>query len=604
MNHTNTQSQATIRGFTIIEILVTVGVLILVAVGVSTIFSSIAETVNNGKRVAEINRFSAQLERVMRRDFENITRDGFMVIVHQYAPGDEPVNGWNDRDVQLSPADATDENANGDPGRPRRVDEIMFFSRGQYETARRAIAPSMIARSSEAAIYYGHGQKRRPKLTGNLDNANNLFFNPAIEDFNPASDKNNNYFGVNLAGLGVIATDGILNPNRYAADWSLLRHVTLLAQPETSGQDLPDELFGVRRVGDERQWLEDSDRQVALQPALRTIFGSLNLTLATTPSLPKWFKEYRPGGGAVLLQDAEAYRASGLVDVVTDDLPSIATIVRNGPGSGGWLGSPIDPIYTDFDIFNAQLETDVPTEPVIDPQQAINPASSIAQQRLWMLDALPSRWDLNTLTQLSRVRYEDIPTRILFEETAFGGPNSDASKRLRTYAEADQEMLGSSVFVPRCTEFIVEWSMGFIDRTITNPLDPEYKRMLWYGLPRAMDENDDGNFDPSRELYADRYLPRDLNSLPNGEEKNKQIATEKWMSELVMGHNAALQRDTEISMFGYQYSNPDGAFASDPVQPWPWPKFIRITISIADANDITLERTFQMVFEIPDASNN
>jgi len=71
-------------GFTIIEIMVTVGILVLVAAGVASVFTSISDTVNTGKRVSEINRFSAQLERVMRRDFENMTRDGYLVIANQY----------------------------------------------------------------------------------------------------------------------------------------------------------------------------------------------------------------------------------------------------------------------------------------------------------------------------------------------------------------------------------------------------------------------------------------------------------------------------------------------------------------------------------------
>ena len=51
----------------------------------------------------------------------------------------------------------------------------------------------------------------------------------------------------------------------------------------------------------------------------------------------------------------------------------------------------------------------------------------------------------------------------------------------------------------------------------------------------------------------------------------------------------------EIAAFGY----PD-QFNND----WPWPKYIRITMSIADPLDQNIEETFQMVFELPDASVN
>ena len=115
---------------------------------------------------------------------------------------------------------------------------------------------------------------------------------------------------------------------------------------------------------------------------------------------------------------------------------------------------------------------------------------------------------------------------------------------------------------------------------------------------RAHDDNDDDILQPG-ELYADRYFARDTTGLTD-----EEIAREKWVSQLVMGHDEGTQFDTEISMFGFEYTNPESVFSDDPIQPWPWPKYIRVTISIADAQDLTLERSFQMVFEIPDASNN
>ena len=198
------------RGFTVVEIMVTVGILVLVAVGVASIFSSISETVNTGRRVAEINRFSAQLERVMREDFDRMTRDGYLVIANQYTSAS---NG-SLIDARLSASDRSDLNNNGTFGHPRRIDEIMFFARGDFETSRRTISPSMIARSSEAAIYYGHGQKRRPNFT-NIDpqSGANLFFNPQVTDNNIDTE----------ARLAERASSGFANPNEYASDWSLLR---------------------------------------------------------------------------------------------------------------------------------------------------------------------------------------------------------------------------------------------------------------------------------------------------------------------------------------------------------------------------------------------
>ncbi len=612
------------RAFTIIEIMVTIGILVLIAAGVSAIFTSVADTVNAGRKVAQLNRYAAQLERVMRTDFENMTRDGFMVIVNQYAPGDDPLSAFDDRDVQLSPADGSDRNDNGDPGRPRRIDEIMFFARGDFETSRRTISPGMIARASEASIYYGHGQKRRPDLVRSTDpmlgsQQANLFFNPFVNDnnirFNFAS-------GFNQAGLGTPSTDGGFNPNQYASDWALLRHVTLLVKPQTSGQDLPDELFGYTRVGDERVLLEDSPRQVSLQPAARSIFNSLSQTgfnnLPDTTGgfiTPKWFgdRQIQIGGPVAIPSYTDPMlRASGIVDIVTDDLSRIRTMIYGLAGSTDvafddptdyWARSNTNRIRTPMDIsydeFASIFWEDTTVSPR--PRDAMNialPLTGVSSPqftnvRAWMIDALPSIWEFSTIeepTQLSRVRYEDVPTRLLYDDDLFGNADDDNAKRLRTYAEANQEMLGSSVFVPRCTEFIVEWSFGYIDPNITTPTDPRYKQMRWHGLERWIDSNNDGQIDTSGsgvdagedQIVATHY------------EQRTTVASDP-ATELILGRAAGLTPDTEIAAFGY----PD-QFNND----WPWPKYIRITMSIADPLDLNIEETFQMVFELPDASVN
>jgi|TARA_R110002073_G_scaffold104622_3_gene236340 prepilin-type N-terminal cleavage/methylation domain-containing protein len=618
------QASQIARGFTILEVMVTIGILVLIAAGVSSIFSSVAETVNRGRRVAELNRYAAQFERVMRVDFENMTRDGFLIIAHQTAPGINPSSGQHD--VQLTPSDASDPDQNGRPGRSRRVDEIMFFSRGQYETSRRAISPGMIAKSTEAAIYYGHGQKRRPDFDASLNTSlnshqSNLFFNPFVNDNNIRGNASG---GQNQAGLGTPSTDGGFNPNQYASDWALLRQVTLLANPQSSGQELPDQLFGIERINADRQWLEDSDRQVALQPASRSIFNSLTESGYSTPTtgyvLPKWFGDRNIGGAVNASRADPSLRASGLVDIATDDLASIRTILYGLSGSSDtsmddptdyWSRSnpqqiqdPMDLSYEDF--AEAFWEDTITSPNPTDARNVVLPVSGTITPeylnvRKWMLDAMPSLWDVGPTEpiQLSRVRYEDIPTRLLYAEDEFD--DSDNGDRLKTYAEANQEMLGSSVFIPQCTEFIVEWSFGYIDATITDPFHPRYKKLRWHGLERWIDANNDGIIDDSGSGFdegEDQKVADYYNLRPN------QPAIPDFdrgpRPELIVGHIATVggfgpPPTTEIAAFGY----PD-ASGND----WPWPKFVRVTISIADPLDNTIEETFQMVFDIPEASNN
>lgn len=576
-------------GFTIIEIMVVIGIIVLISLGVTTIFSSVSQTVNTGQRVAELNRFAAQFERVMREDFESMTREGFMVIVHQRTVD----NNGNPLDVQLSPADRSDEDNDGVFGRTRRIDEIMFFTNDQYETARRAVDASMIAKSSNAAIYYGHGQKRR------FDVNSNIFFTPEITDTNIDP-------GANLG----VAPVGSFNPNQYASDWALLRHVTLLVEPLSSGQDLPDSIFDYERIGDERQWIEDSDRQIALQPATRSIFNSLGQSGFSSASpgfvLPKWFGQDNLNPADTTADPA--MRASGIVDIATDNLASIRTVLYGLSATESpldyWSRSNVlqNPLQMDrtYDEFaQAFWETNSAPNPIDGRALNITNVASgpsrdhLRNARLWMLDALPSVWDLSQIENpqpLSRVRYEDIPTRLLTDEIV--SPSQDQLRRL-TYAEANQEMLGSSVFVPQCTEFVVEWSYGRFNPTITDPTNPQYKKMYWYGIDRWVDANNDGIIDESTSGFT---LGNDQRVAWNYRHPQDTMSP---APDLIVGHPTTLPGfgsppSREIAAFGYPDNNEND---------WEWPKYIRITISIADPQDSSIEQTFQMVFEIPDTSS-
>jgi type II secretory pathway pseudopilin PulG len=637
---TNPNPKPSARAFTIVEIMVTLGILILVAAGVATIFNSISETVTEGRRLAEINRFAARVELVMRRDFERMSREGFLVIVHQNAPGADPTsNNPDSREVQLNAFDTSDPDNDGTFGRPRRADEIMFFSRGDFETSRRSLSPGLVARSDQAAIYYGHGQQRliKDRDLEEPNNTNRWFFNPNVEDpnFDSAADFQG---GIHKGSLGFQPSDGTFNPNRYAADWTLLRHVTILSQPQSAGQDLPQELFGVRRLQN-RDWLEDSDRQIALQPATRSIFGTsstfgLSQELANQP-MPRWFREFGAGGGPIGFDPTPVYRASGLVDIATDDLGSIREFLTGAPStqpdtlfvsSGSYFSSPVTNgtfftgegfrSHDDFEnrrqnVLDTTSATIVPA--VVEPLMFADVSSAAFQQRQWMLDALPSIWNLDYSPgseqpeQISRVRYQQVPPRLFYDEDFFGNPTDPVAQRARAYAQADQEVIGAAIFVPSCTEFIVEWSYGFIDRSITDPTDPGYKQPLWYGLARyAVDTNDDGVIDTSDDPVAQPYFARSLTVNPPAV-TSEQVDREEYLSQLVHGHaeralTNPVDANRELSMFGYEYHNPD-LVNLNPIQ-WPWPKFIRVTMSLADPNDPSVEETFVFTFEIPPASNN
>ncbi len=613
MNGSVQQMNTRKNGFTLIELLVTIGILVVLTVGVATIFNSVGKTVAKGGKLSELNQFAARLERVMREDFQNMTRDGFLVIVNKnasYGLGrDQSGNeSWDTQlyrgektniDIDLYPGDS-----DGD-GRIRRSDEIMFFRRGDFESARRAISSDMLATSSEAAIYYGHGQKRRPDLV-RVNNPTNFFFNPAPWD--------NNFDSLFDTRLGV-NTVGQINPNEFARDWSLLRQVTLLVNPLGAGQSVASEVFGENRIDrSERPYLQDSPRQIALQPAGRSIFTSLSGTDGTKNH--RWLFD-RAAGGPVLLDPNPHYRVSGMVDVVTEDLATIRSTIQALPISMepsdyfNYLPGDELPVTKTRDEFENDFWINTATSPRPADALSINlgkqtdsgvwaPGSTLQGDRIrkWMLDALPSRWDLNGSNPqfVSGVRYEDIPTRLMFTDD----PNTDAERNQRAYDEANQEMLSASVFIPRCSEFIVEWSYGFVNNNLVAG-DPGYKELMWYGLDRYIDTNGDGliKSDNSDELAARLYTARSTVQAGDDFAYTPPRKRSRGVdSELVVGRPGVMgggnPSNVEIATFGFNTR------ASEPGAIWQWPKFVRITMNLADPIDRDVEQTYQIVFKLPE----
>ena len=146
------------RAFTLVELIVAIGAIALVAVGIAAIFESIGRTVAGGRRVNQLNEYAAMIERQMRSDFESMTRDGVLVIKHDFADAD------GDGVIDLNPINSPDRVLNSplqraDEARLRRIDQLLFFARGDFTSARAPMVPGLNASSNEAMIYYGHGMK-------------------------------------------------------------------------------------------------------------------------------------------------------------------------------------------------------------------------------------------------------------------------------------------------------------------------------------------------------------------------------------------------------------------------------------------------------------
>lgn len=662
-----------------------IGVSIL-AVGLATIFSAISKTVTTGRRVSAINNYAAVVERVLRDDFDKMTREGFLVIRNEFA--------FNLAGVPLSPDKL-------DSDRTRRIDEVMFFARGQFESARSTIDPDFIARSSSASIYYGHGQQ---KLEGGIG-----FATPFLDETNETPQLR----------LGLSSRDntiGEINPNFYAGDWTLLRQVRLLKNPQPHPTGTPGPLGLTPTVANLRRF-QDNELQIAGQPAaagifrVQTVIGRPYENIGLDAGTDTDFDRYNLRSEIV-----SPLFESGIVDVATASLIDIKQRVtqvyaRETPIPGNPLRffapTPAD-VYALRDNTNQvppyNLNTDkllimsprevafrreaskdangdfTPTSPFSDTKglgsNVTGLQTLVEMQHAWMSDALPGRsnelmWEgeqswgfnpdfsyawrgvdtripsapgssFNPTPVYGRNAYENngvasqgrfARTRIRYEKSPPGynadvfGPDAatGTSAVLQAAYRADQQLVGASQFIPRCTEFIVEWSLG--------ELDPATGQVIWYG------HDPEGRGDPARKGDVRWVRPTDPRPEPftPGEiyrESKQRLIEKHLLADLINGlHTENDARDRRLisaqpirypitHYFGYAdpravpidsdndgiidgYDMNDDGIVDDldgdgvSNDEWPWPKLVRITMSFADPIDQSTEETFQFVIDIP-----
>lgn len=516
------------EGFTLTEMLVAVGVLGVLSLGVAQVFSLTTRTVAAGRKISNLNAIAAATERQMRKDFSAITREGVLLIHNQYANG-----GAN---IELSPDDANP--------RRRRIDQVVFFTKGASTTAREPMAPDLVVKSQEAMVYYGHGLKRDPSITSG----------PVL-----INDDNNQATSFGLPGV-----------NRYASDWTLARRQVVLAPQSTylrSTSSSPS---------------QDSPWQVGMQPAAASVFRNFN--------------DISTGYGLRGSTSAPEI-ASGVVDIVAADL----TEVRNA--------------------FSAVTDGTLSS-----PRTRVGPTTgqpSLFTQQAQMLELLPTNPALNPVR---RMRVETTPPNYLGLDWA-NALNGDQ----QAMARADQAMLSSAAFAAHCTEFIVEYSFGQSEPTVgtagVSRLVPP-GATYWHGLPRQIgpgtnaDDSDRADVVPYTNLVPARgnvpftrsFLCRDgatigtINIQPAMIERpgaaNELFALFGQVDPLYSPADLTFPAGTkkllkDVNNNG-NYDRQDGDILNAPdTQPWPWPSMIRITFTLADPSDPTVEQTFQYVFTLP-----
>lgn len=143
--------------FTLIEILVAVGVLVIVIVAVAQIFSSASKVSAVAEANAEILQAATALEQQLRTDLANLPENGFMVV-QQVEVSARAAGEAGALDASLA-------------GQEIRADQIAFFTRGYRATTQLIgsqesnfgspsgvdVVTSWSPESAVCRMYYGHG---------------------------------------------------------------------------------------------------------------------------------------------------------------------------------------------------------------------------------------------------------------------------------------------------------------------------------------------------------------------------------------------------------------------------------------------------------------
>ncbi len=556
-----TPARAARRAFTLIEILIAVGAVALVSIGLAAIFDSVGKTVASGRRFSVMTQYAAQVENQLRRDIASMAPNSFLVVRQQRIDGATLAQG-------VSGAQSF------------RADEMLFFAEGDFASARPPVGAAEAPRSRAARIYYGQGV--RLSRAGNPPE----YFTPDV-DFAGAST-----YLTNPPRLGDAR-------NPHASQWTLLRHVTPLIQPRVTQAPQPDlTALGIPDTqADDR--LVDSDAQIALQPAAASIFRHINRELPRT--LSNAYLLWPQSAGGI----PRPGFATGTVDIATTDLEEIrATVVG-------------------ADLYPSQFQSQRvwPTQsygftyPGIDPPQN----SSLDFQHAWMSDAFPTesqpagvpstQWGAQPEPGTgSRVRCEPQPVdlRAVLEGQPVGAGAPDTALQT-AYKRADQMMLSAHNFMPRCSEFVVEWSFGRVNAA---------GQIVWHGPSRGTPAalGDDalalyGRGVSERETYVyTGVIPAQVIDdviTPGQEYVRVHAASDK----LIYGKTPQDDDPCITSYFGYfdptfDPGDPNaqgtGEHAADyKLAPWPRPKLVRITMTLCDARDPKVQEQFQFVLDVP-----
>lgn len=607
MMRVRTDHPAARVAFTIVEMMIAIGAVALITVGLARLFAATGDTVKIGRRVSAMNEMAATIERTLREDISKMSRRGFLAIRNREVGDSKDVTADNPMGGVLLSAD--------DPGlasRRRRVDEIVFFEEGQFASLRDPLYPARTATGSAARIYIGHGLRQVYAASADYDVDIGDYYRGTKPPLASAR------YTVRRPGFGVANTGtGPEYPNRFAKDWILLRHVTVLAPPQgTISAQKPDPMIAFPGNG---AW-GDSSCQIGLQPAAPDIFRAV---------IDKWML---PDGSTLARNSASTGEftrvprfSSGAIDVAATDLATIRARVLNAqdPATVKWPPDLAMAVDSSKSVLAAKTTTN--------PDADTNTTPSYRMKQ-WMLQAFPDgpapkqEEAGDSEPERRMVCERDVPDAL--GTVAHATPYGDDG----AFKRSDQLMLAASNFVPGCTEFIVEWSFGDTYASVGSRSGgvPQNLRgqLIWHGLQRWADTNGNGMIDDTaenREEVAtpyshvdDRIAVTQTYTLSDGTTRRrlyngKDMPIRRGLIHIPAGDQPPgpispggipEQHGPLYSCFGY--IDPTFAAAANPGDPdtiaWPWPKLLRITVGLVDPTEPGREQRFQFVYEVPRGS--
>ncbi len=649
-------------GFTLIEMLVAVAAVGLIAVGMASLFERTGDTVRAGRRLANLNEQALMIEKTLREDIEGMSRGGFLAIQHRLAPvrGDDlqPAEIALNTDDRGPRARRIDSIMFFREGRFTTQREPVHPSRTAVGRAARVY----YGHGLPQALSQANVDAYTPALHDTNDDGPGMQRAPGFGEAGPSEFagrwillRHETVLSPPRLSESDEAARGAQFPR--AGRWADSRFQIAL-QPAAGDVFRLFSAYPEGAAGYPQALLpRDAELVRPVQGAGTGVprFESGIVDIASTDLAAIRARVL----GAQPIGYTDAARAAALRDLERVEEADPDNPGRTRPAPFALQRPDLDPaVRRPFDVTralaagpnNSALAVRQDPARLGDPVGQVWPVPTAARMKAWMLDAFPADpYPVGRDGIELRVRCEPSPPDLL--GTVAGGqawPDDEPWRR------TDQYMLSASNFVIGCTEFIVEWSYGNVYPTTGPgaPANPDLRgRMIWHGLPRAVDADGDpttadllvahpyNSADAAQRVVFEEYdadlngadpqtgagrYPRGFTDL--GATGNR---TSKHVFETGLIHEPAPLTSNEwnfpdqngpargaetrlFSLFGYVdptfgWTDPTAADVRDrepmpgePSQaPVPWPKLIRVTMSLVDQSDPLREQSYQFVFRVP-----